>query len=125
MPLFTIANIYLLLLLDRHSCTNCMRIVGQWCSTPLTESQKTLDSVPYLVNFATLYFYSVVPVQESFYLPPITTLPPPLPPPPLPYPASLIYQLPPVPTTASPLAPPVTFLTPHTGLTVTVWQYTV
>ena len=33
-----------------------MRIVGRWCSTPCTDTKETLDSVPYLGYFTTLYF---------------------------------------------------------------------
>ena len=33
-----------------------MRIVVRWCSTPCTEAKEALDSIPYLVSFATLYF---------------------------------------------------------------------
>ena len=36
----------LLLLLDRPSCPDCMRIVGWLCSTPCIEAKDTLESVP-------------------------------------------------------------------------------
>ena len=70
-------------------------------------------------------FSSVVPFQESFSLPPITPISPPLPPTPLPPPAPLSGQFPPAPTTVSRLAPQEPSPTPHTGLTVIVQQYTV
>ena len=46
----------LLLLFFRPPCPDGMRIVGQWCSTSCIEAKETLDSVPYLINFATFYF---------------------------------------------------------------------
>ena len=53
---------YLLLLIDWYICINSMHIVGQWCTTPYTESKETLDSVP-----IELRFYSR-PVCSSFHI---------------------------------------------------------
>ena len=36
----------LLLPLDWSPCTDGVRIVGRWCSTPYKESKETLDSIP-------------------------------------------------------------------------------
>ena len=48
--------IYLILILGWYPCLDGMHIVWRWCSTPWTEAKETLDSVPYLFNFDTLYF---------------------------------------------------------------------
>ena len=57
---------YILILLVRPPCPNGIRIVGEWCSTPCTEAKETLDSVPYLVNSATLYFLFRCPSPGVF-----------------------------------------------------------
>ena len=36
-------ELFLIFLIDRPPCTNRMRILGRWCSTPCTDSKETLD----------------------------------------------------------------------------------
>ena len=57
---------HILLLINRHLCPDDMRIVGWWCSTRCTEAKETLYSVPYLVNFSTLYFLFRCPSPGVF-----------------------------------------------------------
>ena len=52
-----IAGGILLILLDQPPCPYGMQIVGGWCYTPYTESKETIYSIPYLVNYDTLYFF--------------------------------------------------------------------
>ena len=70
-------NLLLLFLLDRPMCPDGMHISGRWCSTHCTEAKDTLDSVSYLVNFATLYFIFRCPSPGVFLSPP-PSLPSPL-----------------------------------------------
>ena len=39
-------SLLLLILLGRYPCTDGVRIVGRWCSTPFREAKDKPDSVP-------------------------------------------------------------------------------
>ena len=58
--------VLLIIILNIPSCPDDMRIVGWWCSTPCAEAKETLDSFPYLVNFAMLYFLFRCPIPGVF-----------------------------------------------------------
>ena len=57
---------FLILLLDCPPCTDGVHIVGRWCYTPCEMAKETLHSVPYLVNFNTLYFIFRCPSTGVF-----------------------------------------------------------
>ena len=106
----------LILIFDWYPCTDGVRVVGRWCSTPWTEAKYTLDSVPIWFGVLLCTRCSCPRSGSLPFQPPSFILPAhPRPPPPPLYPFPLPGHFLPVRTTASPPAPPYSSLPHCTG----------